>query len=72
MRLTEMKPGDRIYFDGETETVHSVTPLDRVDEHGRPLYRLSFVDREGCWPDGAWVIGDCPDGEWAAPERGKR
>lgn len=53
--LHDLKPGDRMWFEGEIETIETITDL------GGGNFEIQFVDR---------YAGVCIDGEWAVPDLG--
>lgn len=57
-RLAELKPGDRIWFEGTEETIKKI-----IKGLG-PLYLITF---ENGTPDG-WFCGACEEGDWQVPE----
>lgn len=58
MRLDELKPGARMFFDGAVETIKRIEQVD-VD-----AFEIWFEDgtREG------WNCGVFTDGNWAVPD----
>jgi len=51
--LHDLRPGDRMWFEGSIETIETITPV------GGGGFLIEFVGRN---------VGVCQDGEWAVPD----